>query len=58
MRPLDRAEAVLSRARALNAAVICPGDARSPMDADVTVTVARQLITDCEADVHRPAQAP
>ncbi|HEY5149232.1 MAG TPA: hypothetical protein VIJ23_05330 [Mycobacterium sp.] len=48
MGPLQRAESVISRARARNAAVICPGDARSPMDADVTVTVPRAVITACD----------
>ena len=46
--PLQRAEAVINRARARHTAAICPGDARSPMDADLTVTVPRQVITACD----------
>jgi len=49
MGPIARAEATFSRARARNAAAVCPGEARSPMDADVTVTVPRVLISACEA---------
>jgi len=48
MGPVQRAEAVISRARARNAAAVCPGDARSPMDADPTVTVPRVVIAACE----------
>jgi hypothetical protein len=51
MGPIARAEAAFSRARARNAAAVCPGEARSPMDADVTVTVPRVLIAACEAAV-------
>lgn len=48
MSPLQRAEAVISRARARHATAICPGDARSPMDAVITVTVPRGVITACD----------
>ena len=48
MGPLQRAEAVISRARGRHSNAVCPGDARSPMDADVTITVPRAVISACD----------
>jgi hypothetical protein len=46
--PLERAQAVIDRARAVNSRAVCPGDAPSPMDADVTVSVPRSVIASCD----------
>jgi hypothetical protein len=59
MGPLQRAEAVIARARGRHSNAVCPGDARSPMDADVTVTVPRAVITACDRErPHSTAIAP
>ncbi len=51
---LGAAEAVLDAARARSTRVVCPGYAQSPMDADITTTVAREVITACEAAATLP----
>lgn len=51
---LGAAEAVLDAARARSTRVVCPGYAQSPMDADITTTVAHAVITACEAAAALP----
>jgi hypothetical protein len=48
MDPLDRADALLSRARARGTFVVTPDTAESPMDASRTVRLHRAVVSDAE----------
>ncbi|AXB47091.1 hypothetical protein [Amycolatopsis albispora] len=49
MDPRDRADALLSRARARGAFVVTPDDATSPMDAANTQQIPRAVVNDIDA---------
>ncbi|WP_034275083.1 hypothetical protein [Haloechinothrix halophila] len=51
MDPLDRADALLSRAQARGTFVVTPNSAVSPMDASSTVQIPRTMVTSAEDDI-------
>jgi hypothetical protein len=50
MDPRDRADALLSRARARGAFVVTPEDATSPMDAANTQQIPRSMVSEIDRD--------
>ncbi|MPY97491.1 MAG: hypothetical protein GEU97_05730 [Actinophytocola sp.] len=51
MDPLDRADALLSRAQARGTFVVTPNSAVSPMDASSTVQIPRTMVTSADEDI-------
>lgn len=51
MDPLDRADALLSRAQARGTFVVTPNSAVSPMDASSTVQIPRTMVTSAEDEI-------
>lgn len=51
MDPLDRADALLSRAQARGTFVVTPNSAVSPMDAASTVQIPRTMVTGADEDI-------
>ncbi|MPY77480.1 MAG: hypothetical protein GEV04_03100 [Actinophytocola sp.] len=51
MDPLDRADALLSRAQARGTFVVTPASAVSPMDASSTVQIPRTMVTGADEDI-------
>ncbi len=51
MDPLDRADALLSRAQARGTFVVTPNSAVSPMDASSTVQIPRTMVTNADEDI-------
>ncbi len=51
MDPLDRADALLSRAQARGTFVVTPNSAVSPMDASSTVQIPRTMVTGADEDI-------